>query len=1482
MSEIDDRVVFMQFDNNEFERKLSETLKSLALLTETMKFPGASQGFDQMAASADKVDLSGMAKSVENIGSKFSIMGATAFSVIQNLTTGALDFIKKIGGDVLGPILSGGRNRAENIEQAKFMFRGLGVDVEKGMESALAAVKGTAYGLDSAAKAAAQFSASGIKVGEDMTGALRGIAGAAAMTGTSFEEISGIFTSAAGAGKVSNQEFNQFAVRGLNAASAVGKVIGKTEAEVHQMATNGDLDFKTFASAMDKAFGSHATQANETFSGSLANVRAAMSRLGAAFFTPVLEQQRDLFNVLAPTIDNAAKALQPFIDGLVKISGIGIEETIKFLKGLKFDGLKTDITVLSKGMVDLFHAVKMVAGIIGSAFQQIFPAGAANSVSSIVSLFAQLAEWLEPLPKTADQLKRSFAGVFAIFDIVFNVVKELAFAVGNLVGHFRGTAGGALEMSAKLGDLLVRLDDFLVKGGALHRFFLNIDHVVDNFVATVKTLDDKIAALFNRIGDTKVPEVGLTRVQQRFEGLRKVLDGLESLYDDIKRILGAALDYVVDWFSKLGRAIAATLKPGDFDAAVDTMNLGLLGGIVLMLRRFLDGSSKLNVNVGAGVFTKLKLSLDNLTLTFKAMQAELQAKALLEIGIAIGIIAASIAVLSLIDSASLTKALSAMSVGFGQLVGVMAILSKMSSTFRGALTLDAMAGAMILMATSVTILAGAVAIFGNLGADTLAKGLGALAIGLSLMVGAIDALKGDTVGALAASVAMVAIATAMTILGGALAIFGNMSWGEIAKGMVGLTGVLVILDAAISEMPIPSMLAAGLAMIPLATGITILGGAVKLFATLSWGEMLKGLVGVLAVLAIISVAMEGMPPTLPITAAGLILVGIALGLMAEAVKLMGNMDFGTMIKGLAGIGALLLILAIGVNAMSGAIGGALALIVVAGALSVLSGVLKNLATLSWGDLVKGLVAIAAVMVVLGLSAAIMQPIIPALLSLGIALTLVGLGFTLFGIGAYLVAKAFIALAEAGVVGTKALIESLKLILEAIPRFVAALVVSLLHSSADILNSAQLLLKILTVFLLQVLDTVIQLAPKIAEALVAIITAALVLIRAKFPDVMQTFIDLLVTATRTLADNAYRIVDAGTDLVVNFARAISAKADDLVNSAIDLIMAFIGAVGARANDITGAGTWLLLTFLAGMINNIYRITDFAVTVIITFVQTLANEWLRLVRAGTDILVTLARALSENAYRAAAAGVDTVIAFLEAMGNQAIRLARGAADVLIMFLNGMADAIREKAPEIRRAGANIADAIIDGITGGLSNRAKDVAKSTVDVAKDAFNAAKDWLLSRSPSRRFMELGESMADGISVALDSDTGAENSAVAHAERIVAAFAETLSRIPDSLEGLDASPVITPVLDLTKVEQAAAGLSSLLPNPTLTPDVSYSQARNLAATANTGATATDTAEQGPTEIKFEQNNYSPESLSTTDIYRATKSQLAQAKEELKI
>ena len=280
---VDTKVVEMQFNNQNFEKNVSTSISTLDKLKNALNFGNSAKQLNNLQTAANNVDFSPFTSALDAVQSRFSMLGIVGATVISNLTTTLMGKAKQLLTAIPNQISQGGLSRAMNIEQAKFQLKGLGVawkDVEDDINYG---VKDTAYGLDAAAKAASQLTASGVQLGDEMKEALRGISGVAAMTNASYEEISPIFTTVAGQGKLMTMQLRQLESRGLNVAAELGKQMGKTEEEIRDMVTKGKIDFKTFSHYMNEAFGDHAKKANETYTGSLSNVKAALSRIGAEF-----------------------------------------------------------------------------------------------------------------------------------------------------------------------------------------------------------------------------------------------------------------------------------------------------------------------------------------------------------------------------------------------------------------------------------------------------------------------------------------------------------------------------------------------------------------------------------------------------------------------------------------------------------------------------------------------------------------------------------------------------------------------------------------------------------------------------------------------------------------------------------------------------------------------------------------------------------------------------------------------------------------------------------------------------------------------------------------------------------------------------------------------------------------------------------------------------------------------------------------------
>ena len=317
---VDERVVEMRFDNSQFEKNVSTSMSTLDKLKQSLNFDGASKSFENIDRAANNVSFDKIASGVEALKNRFSSMGIVGMRVIENMTDSMIGLAKKGVNFVTNSIVQGGKKRAMNLENAHFQLQGLLKDeeaVQAVMQNVNDSVDGTAYSLDAAAKVASQYAATGMRAGDKMYSALRAVAGVAAMTNSEYEDMGRIFTTVAGNGRLMGDQLNQLASRGLNAAATLATYLNKTEAEVRDMVSKGEISFETFAAAMDDAFGEHAKKANETFTGALSNVKAALARIGALFISPLVEQNSafvKLFNTLRVKINDIKSIMIPIAD----------------------------------------------------------------------------------------------------------------------------------------------------------------------------------------------------------------------------------------------------------------------------------------------------------------------------------------------------------------------------------------------------------------------------------------------------------------------------------------------------------------------------------------------------------------------------------------------------------------------------------------------------------------------------------------------------------------------------------------------------------------------------------------------------------------------------------------------------------------------------------------------------------------------------------------------------------------------------------------------------------------------------------------------------------------------------------------------------------------------------------------------------------------------------------------------------------------
>ena len=141
----------------------------------------------------------------------------------------------------------------------------------------------------------------------------------------------------------------------------------------------------------------------------------------------------------------------------VKNGSISLEEYVQKIN--QPSGRENLIQSLRNSCEALLAIVKP----IGEAFDDIFPDITADKIYNATVLIRDFTESLKISDETADKIRRTFKGVFAIFDIfgraVWTVIREIIPGV-KYVGDF---AGGILGITANIGDTIVSFDKFIQK-----------------------------------------------------------------------------------------------------------------------------------------------------------------------------------------------------------------------------------------------------------------------------------------------------------------------------------------------------------------------------------------------------------------------------------------------------------------------------------------------------------------------------------------------------------------------------------------------------------------------------------------------------------------------------------------------------------------------------------------------------------------------------------------------------------------------------------------------------------------------------------------------------------------------------------------------------------------------------------------------------------------------------------------------------------
>ncbi|HZJ82880.1 MAG TPA: hypothetical protein VFD57_03625 [Clostridia bacterium] len=1173
MSSIDQRIVEIKFNNDHFERNVQTTLSTLEKLKDKLDFKPEEKNLQSLKTAGDGIDFATISNSLEVIKDRFSTMGIVGMTILQELTRTAMDLGKKLLDLSIGQIISGGSSRAKNLEQARFQFANLGVDAEKALESANKSVLGTMFGFDAAAKAGSQLAATGIDVGDSLYKALRGTAGLATMTGSSFEDISHIMTTIAGNGRLMGDQLRRFGMRGLNVAAILGAELGKSEAEIREMVRKGQIGFELFSEIMYEKFGEAATEASGLYSGAVAHARAALSRIGGTFAPVIFDNMRDFLLELRFAIDKFHNILKPFLpdfEQFVNFVGISLTNMLK-----KFDPAPLHDFILALRSFGI--VIGMVLAPLGKAFIDIFPPMSMDRMMAMTKGMRDLGNVLvKNMRELQGPITNAFRGFFAVIDIGVMFVSALFKAVWELVKAFAPAGRGIIELSGSFGEFLVGIRDVVKESDIFRTVFMGI---ADAITPIAKAIGDAFTAIIDKIGlfkkaDTKpIDEFGKS-VDKGFKPLKLLGDTLTK----VGEILAWAIRGITPLFTNLAGAIAKgfhllkdtlknALRKEDVGKSVDILNAGLFGALILTLRNFVKKIKDFKVE-----FSGIKDIVDNikdifgmLGTTLGEFQKKLKADTLKSIAVAIGLLAASVLVLSLIDPERLRNSLMAIGVLLTELFTSMAIFEKVMSG-KGFKSMTKVTLGMIALSAAVLLLSFAVKNLSSIDIEELAVGLLGVGILLAELAIAIRMMPDEKKMSVKA-LGLIGLATSILILSSAVNKMGQIEFNELMKGLLGVGAILAGLSIFINKTDFKGFgvtKAAGILV--LSASLLVLATAVKQFASIDTSSLIKGLLGVAAVLTTVSIFVKSTGDSKKVvsTAIGMNLLGTAMILFSKALESMGGMSWEELGKGLLGMVGALTAMTVALHFIQGAIGGAAALLIVTAALALFVPVLKSLGEMSLAEIAQALLVLTASLVILGGAAMILSPVAPVIVAIGAAFALLGAGITALSFGSVIsaIAASFNALAYS--ISKVGFIEFVKGLMSLLPEFVKSLVQGLVEIIKGIAEAAPAILDAVVKILVSISKAIIEAVPSMAKAIKVFLTHMLDLIIDITPKLVEAGMTLILSLLRGISNNIGRIVKVVSDFAVRFMGALSNELPRIIDAGFKFIIAFINGL-AKAID-----------------------------------------------------------------------------------------------------------------------------------------------------------------------------------------------------------------------------------------------------------------------------------------------------------------------------
>lgn len=1045
MSSIDERVVSMQFDNKQFESGVATSMSTLDKLNAKLSMTETAKGFEDLGKAAGKLDFSNLSINIDGVTAKFTAFQSFVHGIFESLGNDVYNFGKRLVNSLtLDQISSGWSKYGEMATSVASIIAATGQSQETTYEQ-LDKLNwfsdATSYSLTQMTGAYSKFAAAGVEA-EDSMKAIMGLATASSRAGISasdsrFNSVLYNVAQAMGMGYLGTMDWKSLELAGIATVEFkqklidVGVELGELKKEGDKVFTqkgaevtaenlrdtlsekwvNKDVmlgGFGAYGSFVDEVYqyaithgvtaeeamqaladttdqfgyaAMRSAQETKTWAEAVDATKDAVSTLWMKIFQDVIgnyEEAKEVWGSVAEALYNT------FAEPLAKVE--------KVLSKWKAKGGRA---LLLEGLSNAFESIGSVIGAVKEGLNTLFPnlgqwKVAAYRLTEITRSFRDWTEALKPSESTLNKITRTFKGFAAIIDIVKTVASAVWKVVSDLFGTMTSGHKSILDVTAAFGDWLVGIAEAIKNSEKLQAAVQKVvavlkplaewlSEVINNFWSRFLTSGGGIEGIINGLFGTLLDFMGaLAGTFEEITGWD--LSGLLSgVYDVVTWLRDKVID-LVTWISGGGKdfSIWETLKNifkeiGEFLQPIVEGLGNFFGDTIGKVKEFVK-----NIDF-SGVLEKVKSA------------AEWVGKALKTVWEWIKKLAEKVKELDFSDITSLLggAAVGGAGLGIWQLVGTikdfisglkgaggaggikefLGGIKDAITDFSESLQKSVNVNMILKVAAAVMTLAIAVKIVSGIDPGALAVGLGAVSTLLGEVVTSLYAFsKFDVSGNLnKAATGMLILSVAVTVLAGAVKSLAELTWEQLAKGLTSVAVLLAELAGVTQITKAEDLIATGLGLLAVSEAVKILSSAAETFATLTWEQLGKAGASITVLLA----ALAGFTQItnakdLIATGIGIIEVSFALKMLAGVAEAFGNMEWEEL--GKAGAAIVVLLAALGgftrLVDPKGMIAVGLAMIELGAAFKIFNGVAESFGNMDWEELGKAGAAIAGIMAII--------------------------------------------------------------------------------------------------------------------------------------------------------------------------------------------------------------------------------------------------------------------------------------------------------------------------------------------------------------------------------------------------------------------------------------------------------------------------------------------------------------------------------------